>query len=268
MAAEITGGDELRPHPLLREPAVLVEVVRMRNQRDSWLAGLSKDEFASLSAWSFITHEESRQRWIAVVRTKLTTRHTDSEILSSLYLGLFNTVTRAIQRHKDCAPDRRGSIVIGSALAYIRKEGIAALYNEIKGSTGVTTISLEALCEEVPRFHTLEGSYLSANSDYNESVPVTPQFLAEEQAVADLLFQERHHLCESIKHHLTPREVQVMRLTVIDHLDAEDISEILQVSRRQVWKLQRELRLKLLDIAKATGVPEKSYRSFSELMRA
>lgn len=225
----------------------------MHTQRNRWLAGLSNDEFAGLSVWEFISHPESRQQWIAEIRARLATRQTDIEILSTLYLGLHYTVTKAIERHRDAEPDRRGLIVIGSALAFIRKEGIASVFSELPGHDRGCVISLDA-CIDAHRSHGLEHDYFTTNTDYIESLPVTPQFLADEQAVPDLLFQERHTLCESIKHHLTPRETQVLRLMVIDTIDADDISEILDVSKRQVWKIQRELKLKLIAIAKESNV--------------
>lgn len=160
----------------------------MHTQRNRWLAGLSKEEFESLNPWQFIAHEESKTQWIAEVRQKLTIKRPDQEILSALYVGLYDTVSRALARHKDIAPERRAFVVIGSALAYVRQEGIPALYNELIGSNFiVSTDYIDAM-----RSHGLEHEYASINRDYIESLPSQPQFLADEQPVGDTQIQERH----------------------------------------------------------------------------
>jgi hypothetical protein len=238
----------------------------MHNQRDRWLAGLSNEEFANLCPWKFIDHTESRTQWVAEVRSRLTIRQSDQEILSALYVGLYNTVSKAIGRHACTAPESRGAIIIGSALAYIRTEGLAAIFGELTASAPSGTISIEA-CMEAQRSHGLEHRYYSNNSEYIESLPVAPQFLADEQAVPDLLIQERHYLCEAIRHHLTAREGQVLRLMVIDTLEADDISQILRVTKRQVWKVQRELRMKLCRLSEIAGVSSKSIDEFQATLK-
>ena len=236
----------------------------MHTQRNRWLAGLSKEEFVGLDPWQFIAHNESKAQWIAEVRQKLTVKRPDQEILSALYVGLYDTVSRALARHKDIAPERRAFVVIGSALAYVRQEGLPALYNELIGSDFV--VSSE--CVEALRSHRLEDTYSSNTRDYIESLPSQPQFLADEQPVGDTQIQERHILCELARIHLTQRELEVMRLMVIDTLCAEDIAEALGVTKRQVWKVQQRIRMKLLELAAMAGVNASLITEFSRTLKS
>lgn len=236
----------------------------MHTQRNRWLAGLSKEEFEGLNPWQFIAHEESKTQWIAEVRQKLTIKRPDQEILSALYVGLYDTVSRALARHKDIAPERRAFVVIGSALAYVRQEGIPALYNELIGSDFIVSSDyIDAM-----RSHGLEHEYASINRDYIESLPSQPQFLADEQPVGDTQIQERHILCELARIHLTQRELEVMRLMVIDTLGADDIAEALAVTKRQVWKVQQRIRVKLLDLATMAGVATPLITEFSRTLKS
>lgn len=236
----------------------------MHTQRNRWLAGLSKEEFEGLNPWQFIAHEESKTQWIAEVRQKLTIKRPDQEILSALYVGLYDTVSRALARHKDIAPERRAFVVIGSALAYVRQEGIPALYNELIGSDFIVSSDyIDAM-----RSHGLEHEYASINRDYIESLPSQPQFLADEQPVGDTQIQERHILCELARIHLTQRELEVMRLMVIDTLSADDIAEALAVTKRQVWKVQQRIRVKLLDLANMAGVATPLITEFSRTLKS
>lgn len=239
----------------------------MYNQRNRWLTGLSVEEFAALCPWEFINHPESRSQWIAEVRKRLATRLSDNEILSTLYLGLHTTVSKAIARHAGTDPERRGTIIIGSALQYVRQEGIPAVFGEMgNGMPSGTTISLDA-CLESPRHNGFDSHYNSVNNDYTESLPTAPQFLADEQAVPDALIQERHYMCEAVRHHFTAQEVKVLRLLVVESLDAGDISQVLNVSKRQVWKLHRELRLKLCTLSREAGVSPHLIEKFQATLK-
>jgi predicted DNA-binding protein (UPF0251 family) len=221
----------------------------MYNQRNRWLTGLSVEEFAALCPWEFINHPESRSQWIAEVRKRLATRLSDNEILSTLYLGLHTTVSKAIARHAGTEPERRGTIIIGSALQYVRQEGIPAVFGEMSnGMPSGTTISLDA-CLVSPRHNGFDSHYNSVNNDYTESLPTAPQFLADEQAVPDA------------------QEVKVLRLLVVESLDAGDISQVLNVSKRQVWKLHRELRLKLCTLSREAGVSPHLIEKFQATLK-
>lgn len=236
----------------------------MHTQRNRWLAGLSKEEFVGLDPWQFIAHTESKAQWIAEVRQKLTVKRPDQEILSALYVGLYDTVSRALARHKDIAPERRAFVIIGSALAYVRQEGLPALYNELIGSDFIVSSD----CIDAMRSHGLEHEYASINRDYIESLPSQPQFLADEQPVGDTQIQERHILCELARIHLTQRELEVMRLMVIDTLGADDIAEALAVTKRQVWKVQQRIRAKLLDLATMAGVATPLITEYSRTLKS
>lgn len=74
----------------------------MRSQRNNWLTGLSREEFAQLDPWEVVCHPESRPQWIAEVRSKLRVSLTDDEILSILQIGLYKAVASAIEALSRC----------------------------------------------------------------------------------------------------------------------------------------------------------------------
>ncbi len=229
----------------------------MRSRRNDWLKSLSQAVFAQLDPWVFINHEDSRCQWVAEVRSKLRVAMPDDEILSILNIGLYECVRRAIANYKDAAPEDRGTILIGSALQYIRLKGIAKVFDEIPGANAVSLADIEASVAS-RRSHDLQDDYHTTTSDFTEALEVAPVFLSEGIVLADSTRQVLHRNIEKIRSLLTFREHQLLRLLVMDDQTPSAICEILDLSHKQVGKIRRGLKIKLGDIAVQTGLDQAS----------
>lgn len=225
----------------------------MRSARNDYLTSLSRAEFASLDPWSFINDHESRKQWTAEVRMRLRVPMPDDEILSILSLGLYEAVSRSIVNHPDAAPEKRGLILFGAALQFIRRKGISLVFDEIPGTCELGASALEPT--DLPRrSHSLQGDYNTVSSSYEEALEASPVFLSEGVPLADFDMQVCHRYIEKIRCKLTTREHQMLRLVVIDEHSPSAISEILAVSQKQVSRVRRSLKAKLSALAAASGV--------------
>lgn len=225
----------------------------MRLIRSNWLSGLTCDQFKNLNPWDFVTHEESEQQWVAEIRQKLSIRLRDDEVLSILYPGLFKTVKAAIKNYGDKPADGRGKCLIGYALQYIRVYGRAEVLDEVPGSNSFNVAELDTI-EQTPRAHALQHEYMRTCSDFNEGLDSQPQFLSDGVVLSNESLQLCHQNIEQIRRYLTPREYQILRLSVLDRQEPTDISEMLGLGKRQVWKVRRSLNQRLSDIAIHQGV--------------
>lgn len=225
----------------------------MRSQRNDWLSSLSKAEFAGLDPWIFINDEESRKQWVAEVRKRLRTSMPDEEIHSILCVGLHDAVSSAIRNHADTPPESRGLCLFGYALQFIRRKGIAKVFDEIPGSSTVSLTSIDA-CSQGRRSHMIQGDYYEAAMTYEEALEVSPVFLSDGVLLNDASIQAQHNFIEQIRCLLTQREHQILRLLVIEEQKPSVISEMLQMSTKQVAKIRRNLKTKLCSIAIETGV--------------
>ncbi|MAG64951.1 MAG: hypothetical protein CMK74_03635 [Pseudomonadales bacterium] len=225
----------------------------MRSARNDYLTSLSREEFASLDPWSFINDHESRKQWTAEVRMRLRVPMPDDEILSILSLGLYEAVSRSIANHPDTAPEKRGLILFGAALQFIRRKGISLVFDEIPGTCDIGGSTLEPT--DFPRrSHSLQGDYNTVSSSYEETIEASPVFLSEGVPLADFDMQVCHRYIERIRCKLTTREHQMLRLVVIDEHSPSAISEILSVSQKQCSRVRRSLKVKLAAMAAASGV--------------
>jgi DNA-binding CsgD family transcriptional regulator len=231
----------------------------MRSQRNNWLTGMTHDEFLQVDPWKIVCHPESRQQWIAEVRSKLRASLSDDEILSILHIGLHKAVVSALKHHKDVEPHRRATFVIGAALAYIRCEGIGSVFEEIPGSTAINMGDL--VSDLGPRSHSMESDYHFASAQFSEALEYAPQFLADGTLLPDETGQTCHRYIEQIRHRLTSREHHILRLAVIENQCSVSIAEILNLSNRQTWKVRRGLKRKLEDIAAEVGASTDFIRS-------
>lgn len=231
----------------------------MRSIRDRWLRSLTQEQFVALDPWHLVSHHESRGQWIAEVRGRLSTPLSDNEIISVLNIGLFRCFQSAISRNATCPADRRGAILIGSAILYIRRIGIAEVVNEMTGTAGAGTVaSLDATAvnEEFRRSYDLDHDYYGNIAHYEESQQYSPQFLSDDMALTDQTGQEQHQRIEKVRHLVSVREHEVMRLAIIDRHNSVNISEILCLSKKQIWHTRRATKLKLADLARRSGVSE------------
>ncbi len=225
----------------------------MRSSRNDYLTSLSRDEFASLDPWTFINDHESRKQWTAEVRRRLRVPMPDVEILSILSVGLYDAVHRSIANHLDAEPERRGLILFGAALQFIRRKGLSLVVDEIPGSFGMGTIEHD-LSDLPRRSHSLQDDYSTVSSSYEEALEASPVFLSEGIPLADTDMQVCHRYIETIRCKLTTREHQMLRLVVIDEHSLSAITEILAVSQKQVSRIRRNLKEKLAALAAASGV--------------
>jgi hypothetical protein len=223
----------------------------MHHHRNAWLEALSSAEFAALDPWVFINDEESRSQWLAEVRGKLRTVMPDAEIHSILSVGLYTCVERAIQTSPDTKPEDRGQLLIGSSLAFIRRKGIAQIFDEIPGANSYC--HGDAMGGR--RSHSLQDEYGELISNYSEAIEQEPVFLSEGVVLSDAAMQSQHRLIERIRCLLTFREHQLLRLLVIDAQTPSNISDILGLSAKQIGKIRRNLKLKLAELAGKAGLP-------------
>lgn len=222
----------------------------MHHHRNAWLEALSSAEFAELDPWVFINDVESRSQWLAEVRGKLRTVMPDDEIHSILSVGLYTCVRRAIRTNTNVEPSLRGQLLIGSALAYIRRKGIAKIFDEIPGANSYS--HGDGLGR---RSHSLQDEYGEMTSNYSEAIEQVPVFLSEGVVLTDTDIQSQHRLIERIRCLLTYREHQLLRLLVIDGQTPSNISDILGLTGKQIGKIRRNLKLKLADLASQVGLP-------------
>ncbi|MBM5458769.1 hypothetical protein H8F21_14470 [Pseudomonas sp. P66] len=225
----------------------------MRLVRNSWLAGLSHEQFLNLDPWEFVTHDESQQQWVAEIRTKLSVRLSDVELLHIVYLGLFDATKNAIRNYAGGAPEGRGRCLIGYALSYIRKYGCAQVIEEVPGAGAYQLVDEDAL-DYAPRAHGLEPDYLNAASNYTDSLSALPQFLSDGIVLSDEGLQKRHIHVERLRRFLTHREHQILRLAVLEQHCSVDMCSMLGLGEKQVWKVRRQLNRKLGDIAIDQGI--------------
>jgi hypothetical protein len=224
----------------------------MRHHRNAWLEALTPAEFAGLDPWLFINDEESRKQWLAEVRSKLRISMSDEEIHSILSIDLYHCISRAIRKNTKVDADARGQLLIGSALAYIRRKGIAKVFDEIPGAKHVSLCDYQAL--GVRRSHALQDEYGESTSSYAETIEQAPVFLSEGVVLPDTDMQSQHRLIELIRCQLTTREYQLLRLLVIDGHSPANICDILDLQAKQVGKIRRNLKLKLADLAMHAGI--------------
>lgn len=225
----------------------------MRLVRNSWLAGLSRDQFLSLDPWTFVIHAESQQQWVAEIRSKLSVRLDDMELLQILSPGLYEATKCAIKNYADGAADGRGRCLIGYALSYIRKYGCALVIDEVPGAGAYNFADLDAL-DFAPRAHGFEPDYQNAASNYTDSLSALPQFLSDGIVLSDEGLQKRHTFVEKLRRFLTHREHQILRLAVLEQHCSVDICSILGLGEKQVWKVRRQLNRKLCEIAIDQGI--------------
>lgn len=225
----------------------------LMSKRNDWLAGLSCQQFLRLDPWAFVCHEESRPQWIAEVRKKIRSRLADDEILSVLYSDLHDTTQAAIRNYADQPAAGRGTALIGYALSYIRLHGLAKIFDEIPDVHRGNVVAIDTI-GSTPRAHALEHEYALAASDYTDGLSVLPQFLSDGVVLGDEGLQARHQNIERLRRFLTTREYQLLRLSVLEQHTSIDISEMLELSTKQVWKIRRTLRDKLGEIALDQGV--------------
>lgn len=225
----------------------------MRLVRSNWLAGLTSDQFLSLDPWEFVIHVESQQQWVAEIRSKLSVRLTDEELLQILYPGIYDATKSAIRNYAAGSPDGRGLCLIGYALSYIRKYGYARVIDEVPGSGAFNFADLDGL-DYAPRAHGLEPDYLNTASNYTDSLSALPQFLSDGIVLSDEGLQKRHAHVETLRRFLTHREHQILRLAVLEQHCSVDMSSMLGLSEKQVWKVRRQLKVKLGEIAIDQGI--------------
>jgi len=237
----------------------------MRLIRSNWLAGLTCQQFLGLDPWEFVCHEESRGQWIAEVRKAIPVRLRDNEILSALYTGLYDTTKSAIRNHGEQAAADRGRCLIGYALSYIRLYGLAAILDELPGSKNCSFFELDTV-GVTPRAHALEHEYMLATTNYTDGLTALPQFLSDGIVLSDEGLQARHQHIETLRRFLSPREHQVLRLAVLEQHQSVDMSDMLGLSRKQVWKVRRGLLKKLEEIALDQGACPKYVSSLRPRM--
>lgn len=225
----------------------------MRLVRNSWLSGLTSDQFLSLDPWAFVIHDESQQQWVAEIRSKISVRLNDVELLHILYPGLYEATKSAIKNYGIGVPEGRGKCLIGYALSYIRKYGCAMIIDEVPGSGAYNFADLDAL-DYAPRAHGLEPDYLNAASNYTDSLSALPQFLSDGIVLSDEGLQKRHTFVEKLRRFLTHREHQILRLAVLEQHCSLDMCSMLGLGEKQVWKVRRQLNRKLCEIALDQGI--------------
>lgn len=253
--------------------------------RNNWLAGLTCQQFVNLNPWDFITHPASNGQWLGSIRSVLSTRLTDDELLSIVYPGLHTATTSAIRNHakrseellattladlesRDASDaDRklallnhgiatsrlRAKCLVGYALSYIEKYGLAEVVRELPGNGTYSVNDLDTI-SLTPRAHALQHEYMLNSSNYNDSLSSLPQFLSDGIVLSDEGLQQRHQNIEQIRRFLTPRQHQILRLAVIEQQAPSVMSEMLGLTTKQVWKVRRALNAKLGEIAEEVGV--------------
>lgn len=224
----------------------------MRHHRNAWLEALTPAEFAGLDPWLFINDEESRKQWLAEVRSKLRISMSDEEIHSILSVDLYLCISRAIRKNTKVKPEDRGLLLIGSALAYIRRKGVAKIFDEIPGVKNISLCEYHSLGGR--RSHALQDEYGELTSSYAETIEQAPVFLSEGVVLPDTGMQSQHRLIELIRCRLTSREYQLLRLLVIDGHSPANIGDILELQAKQVGKIRRNLKLKLAELAVHAGI--------------
>jgi DNA-binding CsgD family transcriptional regulator len=177
----------------------------------------------------------------------------DIEILSILSLGLYDAISRSIVNHPDAEPSRRGLILFGAALQFIRRRGISLVFDEIPGTCSVGSVEFD-LSNYPRRSHSLQDDYHTVSSSYEEALEASPVFLSEGVPLADADMQLCHRYIETIRCKLTTREHQMLRLVVIDDHSPCAITEILAVSQKQVSRIRRSLKEKLAAMAASSGI--------------
>lgn len=230
----------------------------MHHYRNAWLEALSSAEFAELDPWVFVNDQESRSQWLAEVRGKLRTVMPDDEIHSILSVGLYTCVQSAIRTNPDVEASARGQLLIGSSLAYIRRKGIAKIFDEIPGAKSYS----QGDGLDVRRSHSLQDEYGESTSNYSEAIEQVPVFLSEGVVLSDTEMQRQHRLIERIRCLLTFREHQLLRLLVIDDQTPANISDILGLTAKQIGKIRRNLKLKLADLAGKAGIPSEQVAEY------
>lgn len=257
----------------------------MRLNRNNWLAGLTCQEFLNLDPWTFITHPASLGQWEAAVRSSITVRMSDDEILSILYPGLHTATFSAIRNYAKKSADEliaiqadlasrgadaiekdlallnhqiktsrlRVKCLVGYALSYIQKYGLALIIEELPGHESYLFTELDTI-DHTPRAHALQHEYMLTSSNYNDSLTALPQFLSDGVVLSDEGLQLRHQYIETIRRFLTPRQHQILRLSVIEQQEPAVMSEMLGLTTKQVWKVRRALNARLGEIAIDAGV--------------
>lgn len=225
----------------------------MSLERNEWLASLTCDQFLNLDPWEFVAHDESKKQWIAEIRNAVTIAIHDDEILQIVYPGCYLAVKSAIRNYGEGDPSGRGRCVFGYVLAYLRKGGRSLVRDEIPNSRVFDFEDLDTL-DFAPLAHGLDASYESRATKYTDSLSALPQFLSDGIVLSDEGLQKRHRHIETLRRFLTPREYQVLRLSVLEQQKPKDMCAYLGLGDKQVWKVRRALNRKLAEIAIDQGV--------------
>ena len=234
----------------------------LMSKRNNWLAALTCQQFRELDPWAFVCHDESRPQWIAEVRKKIRSRLSDDEILSVLYSDLYDTTQAAIRNYAEQPAAGRGAALIGYALSYIRIHGLAKIFDEIPVAQRANVVAIDTV-GSTPRAHALEHEYSLAMTNFTDGLSVLPQFLSDGVVLSDEGLQAQHQNIERLRRFLSNREYQLLRLSVIEQHSSIDISEMLDLSTKQIWKIRRTLRDKLGEIALDQGACPHYVKSLS-----
>lgn len=159
----------------------------------------------------------------------------------------------ALLNHGIATSRLRAKCLVGYALSYIGKYGLAEVVRELPGNGTYSVNDLDTF-SLTPRAHALQHEYMLNSSNYNDSLSSLPQFLSDGIVLSDEGLQQRHQNIEQIRRFLTPRQHQILRLAVIEQQAPSVMSEMLGLTTKQVWKVRRALIAKLGEIAEEVGV--------------
>lgn len=235
--------------------------------RTTWLEDLSEDELRTLDPWRILTAEKARGFLIMAARDALgaykkfgMAQLRNEELLHEVYPMLYDALPGIFSKCVTAtAPDNRDRFIYGSLRLLIRRRLPALVFNGVAPSDLIYIEEVGTAGDDVddsylPSSHALMTPYLAGVNAYLESHPnYQPQFLSESQYVPEEQVQMIHRMIEMFRHHLTSREVDVLRNLLLNYQDRSMVALEVGTTPKMVSRYRQSIQKKMMAVLEDLG---------------
>lgn len=235
--------------------------------RTTWLAELTDAELRNLDPWQILTAESARGFLIMAARDALRAyrnfglaKMNNEELLHEVYPMLHDALPGILENCVDATPpENRDRFIYGSLRRLIR----CRLADQVFGGIAPTDLLyieyVDYNIEEVDDSHLLVSHslmhpFLADVNAYLESHPnYQPQFLSESQFVPEEQVQLVHRMIEMFRHHLTSREVDVLRNLLLNYQDRSMVALEIGTTPKLITRYRQSIQKKMKAVLNELG---------------
>lgn len=204
-------------------------------QLDAELEKLSQDEWARLDVGQFIVDNlDTFLRVFLSHTSQLPQGHSADDVKHSIAAELMTVLPAQHTRSLNCPADKRGKNLMAYSASIIKTRIVHTLFSSV-----FTYCSSE---DSVPQDQLgichIDGGINDTRYDLSSVQFLTDKPYSIEE---DDQFKELHYMLEGIRHHLTNRQYQALRLKITNH-STQSISEIMGICQYSVRARIREAR--------------------------